>query len=263
MSLVNKSALVTGAIGGIGAGICEVFLKNGLKNLAALDLNPEEPKIISEWRQKFPKAVIIYFSADVSSHDQLEKCYKEFTDTIESLDIVVNCAGIFNESLYRKTVEVNVCGVIGSTLISVERMRKDKGGSRGRGGVIVNIASEAGVNIFSFLPSYCASKHAVVAFTRSLAHGRDSKMGIRFFTICPGPTDTQMVDFGLVKQNNLYEIDDASFKNLTEMALSTKQGVDKVSNAIMSLIDNEGQNSSVWIINNGEMTEHVGVPAAF
>lgn len=190
MSFVNKSALVTGGTGGIGAAICEAFLKEGIKHLAALDLCSEEPKIVNEWKNKFPGVSITYFKVDVTSQKDLEKCYSEFTKGIENLDIVVNCAGIMDENLYRKTVEVNLCGVIGSTFVALDHMRIDK--FKGKGGAIVNISSISGVQPLSVMPTYAASKQAVVTFTRCLAHGRDN-MGIKFLTLCPGGTQTNLV----------------------------------------------------------------------
>ncbi|XP_059613682.1 15-hydroxyprostaglandin dehydrogenase [NAD(+)]-like [Phlebotomus argentipes] len=253
MSFSNKSALITGGTGGIGAAICEDLLKNGIENVAVLDMHSEEPAIVNEWRKKFSNAKIRYFQVDVSSHEQLEKCYAEFVKEVKSLDIVVNCAGIFNENIYRKVVEVNLCGVIGSTLIAIEHMRKDKG--KGRGGVIVNISSIAGVCPLSYMPTYGATKHAVVVFTRSLAHGRD-KMGIKFLTLCPGGTETPLVD-QTFKEPFFFEMSEDAMKALS--ASYVLQSADKVSEACLEIM-REAESGSVWIIQNGKLQEHSGTP---
>lgn len=189
MSLVNKSALVTGAAGGIGSAICVELLKNGIKYLAALDLSSDEPKIVTEWRKKYPRVSIKYFKVDVTSKDELEKCYSEFTSEIPNLDIVINCAGIYNETIPKKVVEVNLMGVIQSTLIAIEYMRADKG--KGKGGAILNIASITGLNPFSIAPTYSATKFGVIGYTRAVAYKRDH-LGIKFLSLCPGVTDTEL-----------------------------------------------------------------------
>lgn len=81
-------------------------------------------------------------------------------------------------------------GVVNSTLTGIELLRKDKGG---KGGLIVNLASEAGIRTGFTLPIYCGTKHAVTGFTRSLANRAFFKRtGVSFITVCPGVTDTAM-----------------------------------------------------------------------
>uniref|UniRef100_A0A1B0CHV3 Putative 15-hydroxyprostaglandin dehydrogenase n=1 Tax=Lutzomyia longipalpis TaxID=7200 RepID=A0A1B0CHV3_LUTLO len=186
----GNSALVTGATGGVGQAICEQFLKYGIEDLAVVDLSAKEPSIVGKWRQKYSNTSITYFSVDVSCQDDLQRCYETFVKGIKSLDIVVNCAGIFNENHPRKMVEVNLCGTIGSTLLAMEYMRVN--GAKGRGGVVVNISSIAGILPMSRAPTYSATKHAIVAFTRSLALGHNDK-GIRFLTLCPGGVLTPLL----------------------------------------------------------------------
>ncbi|XP_055701837.1 alcohol dehydrogenase-like [Phlebotomus papatasi] len=248
MSFVNKSALVTGGTGGIGAAICEEFLKEGIIHLAALDLYSEEPKIVNEWRKKFPGVSIKYFKVDVTSQEYLKKCYAEFTEDIENLDIVVNCAGIMDENLHRKTVEVNLCGVIGSTFVALDHMRIDK--FKGKGGAIVNISSISGVQPLSIMPTYAASKQAVITFTRCLAHGRNS-MGIKFLTLCPGGTQTNLVK-ECFNKGHFYETDTNTIEKLRSSY--QMQSSNKVSEAVVKIIE-DAQSGSVWVINCGQLTE--------
>lgn len=67
-------------------------------------------------------------------------------------------------------------------------------GNGGRGGMIVNISSLRGLLPFPCAPVYCASKHGVVGFTRSLANKElADELGIKFVLICPGFTDTSLL----------------------------------------------------------------------
>ncbi|GAB0100465.1 Alcohol dehydrogenase [Sergentomyia squamirostris] len=256
MSLRNKSALVTGGIRGIGAAICEIFLENGLKNLAVLDLNSEDLSILKVWENKFPVASIKFYQVDVSNQEELEKCYVDFTQSIESLDqgleqgldIVVNCAGIFNESKFRQVIDVNLSGVIGSTLLAIEHMRLDKG--KGRGGIVVNIASVVGLQPVSLMPSYSATKSGIITFTNCVAHNRD-RLGIRFLTICPSNTDTKL---GSENSRNVTFFE-ADKKIITEVIKSYKsQRPDEFAKAFLPVLE-KGTSGSVWIIEGGELTE--------
>uniref|UniRef100_A0A1B0CF94 15-hydroxyprostaglandin dehydrogenase n=2 Tax=Lutzomyia longipalpis TaxID=7200 RepID=A0A1B0CF94_LUTLO len=248
MSLTGKSALVTGAAGGIGGAICVEFLKNGLKNLAALDLCADEPEIVSEWRKNFPTATITYFQADVSCPEDLQKTYNAFVSSIESLDIVVNCAGFFNERARKKMIDVNFYGLVESTFLAIEHMRKDRGS--GKGGVIISIASCTGLVPLSLLPTYSATKHAVVSFTRSLAFDREY-MGIKFLSICPAGTKSQMYN-SILDPANFYESTDAKMEILR--AALVPQEAEEVGKAAVKLIG-EGKSGSSWLLEGGKLTE--------
>uniref|UniRef100_A0A1B0CAT8 15-hydroxyprostaglandin dehydrogenase [NAD(+)] n=2 Tax=Lutzomyia longipalpis TaxID=7200 RepID=A0A1B0CAT8_LUTLO len=146
-------------------------------------------------------------------------------------------------------VEVNLCGTITTTLLAMEHMRVDKG--KGNGGVVVNISSTAGIYQTSSLPTYSATKHAIVVFTRSLAYGRENK-GIRFLTLCPGGTMTplllsvkifQMKTLALLKMWKNFKV----------------QSSKSVAKAVVKIIEN-GQNGSVWIVKNDKLDEHIGPP---
>lgn len=216
MALEGKSAFVTGGTGEIGETICTELLKSGITHLATIDISPSEPTVVNQWRKNFPNASIWYYQVDVSSQEELEKCYKDFMNKIENLDIVVNCAGLYNEQVPKKVIDVNLSGVILSTMIAIEYMRKDTG--KGEGGVILNIGSITSLDIYSSSPIYCATKQGVLAFTRALSHKRDY-LGITFLTLCPGCTDTKLYA-------NVFE---HSFSPATEMqdVLTTTSPVQK------------------------------------
>ncbi|XP_055687582.1 alcohol dehydrogenase 1-like [Lutzomyia longipalpis] len=253
MSFTNKSALVTGGAGVIGRTICEELLKNGVTNLAAIDISPDEPAVVVQWRKSFPKASIRYFQVDVRSQEELEKCYADFTKDIPSLDVVVNCAGILDENQFRKTIEVNLLGVIASTMLAMEYMRKDK--DHGKGGIILNISSTSGLWSMSILPFYCAAAHGIVAFTRSLSHDREY-LGIKFIVMCPASTQSPLYDklkdgtgFFMTTQEKL---DAITFDN-------PAQSPTELVREIMKIIQ-EAKSGSVWVVEQGKPT-NVDLPA--
>ncbi|GAB0088014.1 hypothetical protein DMENIID0001_023890 [Sergentomyia squamirostris] len=250
MSFKNKSALVTGATGGIGSAICESFLENGVKNLAVLDRNSEESSIVYQWKIKYPESTIQYFAVDVRSDKEMAECYDVFMKDIENLDIVVNSAAIFNEQAYREVVDVNVSGVIGSTLLAIEHMRKDREG-KGKGGSIVNISSCAVFQPVKCMPTYVATKHAVLGFMQSLAKDHDY-MGIKFLTICPGLTDTT---FCLQETSQSIFFEEDNETTLKRLKSFYVQGPKTVADAVTEIIKT-AKNGSVWTIQDDQLTEH-------
>lgn len=96
-------------------------------------------------------------------------------------------------------------GVIYGTQVALDYMSVEKGG---KGGMIVNVSSICGFDYFYNLPSYVASKHGVVGYTRCMAHENFATIfGVKFVTICPGVTDTSLIgDFSkLIYHQNFLE----------------------------------------------------------
>lgn len=195
MLLEGKVALVTGGAQGLGKAFSEELLKNNVK-VCICDLNTKTgEETIREWTSKYGDNVAMFLRCDVTNHDQFEDAFKLTIARFGGLDIVVNNAGVLleNES-WRTTVMVNVIGVIEGTKLADKYMNKTSGG---RGGVVVNIASTAGLTPVFFMPVYVASKYSVVGFTRSVAMSPDlGRSGLRFVCLCPGFTNTNMLAKG-------------------------------------------------------------------
>ncbi|GIY12430.1 15-hydroxyprostaglandin dehydrogenase, partial [Caerostris darwini] len=108
--------------------------------------------------------------------------------TFGTLDVLINNAGMFNETKYQDMININFIAVVRGTLLAFEHMNKLTGG---KGGYVINTSSEAGLDPFPMAPVYTATKHAVVGLTKSL--GSDyhfEKTGITVNVICPGPVET-------------------------------------------------------------------------
>ncbi|KAJ8348005.1 hypothetical protein SKAU_G00265940 [Synaphobranchus kaupii] len=90
-------------------------------------------------------------------------------------------------------VEINLNGVIRGTYLALQHMKKENGGE---GGVIVNIASMAGLGPQLTSPIYTATKHGIVGFTRALAGASQaSGYGVRINAFCPAYVKTALLDF--------------------------------------------------------------------
>ncbi|KAK3756290.1 hypothetical protein RRG08_066406 [Elysia crispata] len=121
----------------------------------------------------------------------LYAAFQTGVDHLGYVDLMVNNAGIMNESVWEKMIQLNYTGVVRGTLLAYEHMRKDKGG---RGGRIVNISSGLGLVDASHVPVYCGTKHAIRAFTSSLAMAPDvHQLGLEYGALCPGAADTDLI----------------------------------------------------------------------
>ncbi|XP_029029799.1 15-hydroxyprostaglandin dehydrogenase [NAD(+)]-like [Betta splendens] len=189
MALNGKVAVVTGAAMGIGKAITERFLQSSAK-VVLLDMNETAAKsLMQELVAQHGDDRLLFLSCNVACDDQMKAAFQKVTETFGGIDIVCNNAGILDECDWEKTVSVNLGGVIRGTYVALEHMNKLTGG---RGGVVINTASVAGVFPVKLCPVYTASKHGVVGFTRAMAAASSaSGYGVRFNAICPGTVQTQ------------------------------------------------------------------------
>ena len=165
-SLAGKVAIVTGAASGIGAAIAEAFAARGAR-VALLDKNGDAALARAATLQG-AHAV----ACDVTDADSVAAAVAEVQSVLGGIDILVNSAGIvdlapaedISASAWDRTIAVNLTGsflmaqVVGRAMIS-----------RGKGGRIVNLASQAGSVAISAHVAYCASKFGIIGVTKTLA----------------------------------------------------------------------------------------------
>lgn len=183
----QKTVMVTGAGGGSGKAIAKAFLEAGAHVVAA-DLKYPDWESPSEYF--FPVAM------DVSDEAAVLRTVDLGCEKFGGIDILVNNAGIAMESpiqdfqldIWNKIFAVNVTGSFLCTRAVVKNLLKRKATGR-----IINISSIAGKNGFPNSSAYCASKAAVIGFTRSLAAELGDK-DITVNAICPGSVATPMIE---------------------------------------------------------------------
>ncbi|XP_053110763.1 15-hydroxyprostaglandin dehydrogenase [NAD(+)] isoform X2 [Hemicordylus capensis] len=170
-------------------------------NVALVDQNVEVGKASKDALDKqFDVQRTIFIPCDVSNEEQLKDAFKKVVQHFGKLDILVNNAGVNNEKNWEVTVQINLISMIRGTYIGLDYMKTENGGS---GGVIVNISSLAGLVPVAHQPVYCASKHGVVGFTRSIAMAsKIGNYGVRINTICPGFVNTPILQ-SIDKEENM------------------------------------------------------------
>jgi NAD(P)-dependent dehydrogenase (short-subunit alcohol dehydrogenase family) len=190
--LAGKTAIVTGAAGGIGSAVTARLLEEGCK-VVAVDLTEDAV------RRSCPASAadrLHVVAADVSSDTGPKSYVEAAVRRFEGVDLFFNNAGIFGRpnSIVDMPVEdfdrimaVNVRGVFLGLQAVMQRMIQ-----QGRGGAIVNTASLGALRPSLKCAGYGASKSAVVAMT-TVAALENGRYGIRANAICPGFIDTAML----------------------------------------------------------------------
>jgi NAD(P)-dependent dehydrogenase (short-subunit alcohol dehydrogenase family) len=192
--LQGRVALVTGAASGIGAGIAVGYAREGA-DLALVDLAHEasaEPVLAAA---RALGARVTYHGADVADEEQVRAATDAALAAHGRVDVLVNCAGIFTQSLveqmpvadWDRVLAVNLRGTFLLTRALLPGMLE-----RGWGRV-VNVASQLGQIGGVEAAHYAASKGGVIAFTKSLAR-EVAQRGVLVNAIAPGPIRTPLLD---------------------------------------------------------------------
>lgn len=186
--LNQKVAIITGAGRGIGAAIAQTLAAAGVR-VAVNDLNPDRAEQTAvSIREAGGEAVGI--AADVANKFQCAHLIETTRQQWGKLDILVNNAAIMPQATilkldeweWNRCLEVNLKGTFFMSQLC-GRVMADENGEQG--GVIINIASTAGVQLpLENRAAYCASKAGMVGFARECAR-EYAQYGIRVHTLLP------------------------------------------------------------------------------
>ncbi|TGY87636.1 SDR family oxidoreductase [Marinicauda algicola] len=191
--LEGKTALITGATGGIGAATARAFLREGAQ-VMLVDLDGQ--RLQDTARRMEGGSRLATAAADVGDESALASAFQAAAGTFGGLDIVFANAGIegqggpvesFDQAEFRRVIDTNLIGVW-LTMKHAVPMLKARGG-----GVILATASVAGLVGFPGLCPYVASKHAVCGLVKSAALEL-GEANIRVNAIAPGPIANAMME---------------------------------------------------------------------
>jgi len=192
MRFQEKIAVVTGAAKGIGEAAAIAFAREGAA-VAIVDIDRKAgDNVATRIRDKGGKVLVSL--TDLSKEADIKAMVDSVIAQWGQLDILVNNAGIYYQGdvtatsleIWNQVMDVNLTGAFLCTKYVVAAMME-----RGRG-VIINVASEAGLVGIMGQVVYNVSKGGMIALTRSCAVDLAGH-GIRVNCVCPGTTDTPLV----------------------------------------------------------------------
>jgi len=190
----DKVAIITGASSGIGYATALALSKAGAKvaiGARRVDRLEELAKKISS-----DGGEVFYQKLDVTQRSECENFAKAVLEKWGSIDILVNNAGLMPLSLFKslkvdewdRMIDVNIKGVLYCTGSVILHMKEKKSGH------IVNLSSVAGRTVFPTGTVYCATKHAIAAFSEGLRQEFSARSNIRVTSIEPGVVSTELTD---------------------------------------------------------------------
>jgi 3-oxoacyl-[acyl-carrier protein] reductase len=192
--LEGKTAIITGASRGIGKAIAESYAQQGA-NIVITDIGDQEnlDKVADALAAQGVKAKGVV--SDAASFDDAEKLIETVVEEFETVDVVINNAGITRDNLLLRmgeedwdlVMKVNLKSVFNLTKHAIRPMMKQRSGS------IVNLSSVVGVSGNAGQANYSSSKAGIIGFTKSMAQELGSR-NIRVNAIAPGFIATEMTE---------------------------------------------------------------------
>lgn len=192
--LKGKVVVVTGGGGGIGSATCLRFAEAGARVVVADISADAAQKVVDQIKAAGGEAVTMI--ADLTDYQATTAAVEKIEAEFGPIDVLVNNAGwdLFvpflksEPDFWDKLININLRSVLNITKPVLASMV-----ARGNGGRVVSIGSDAGRGGSSGESVYAACKAGVIAFMKTLAR-EHSRNQITFNTVCPGVTETAMLE---------------------------------------------------------------------
>ncbi len=187
---LKKVVIVTGGTSGIGFAIAKLYATEGADVVIASH-NREKGVELAE----SISADCLFIKTDVRDEAEVKKLFATVKKKLGKVDVVVNSAGVYSFSQsniaemptddFDLIMDTNLKGIFLMSKYAIPELLKTRGN-------IINIASSIGLVPEKESAVYCASKAAVIMFSKALAL-QFADRGVRVNAICPGPIDTPML----------------------------------------------------------------------
>ncbi|MHC1547110.1 L-iditol 2-dehydrogenase [Phyllobacterium sp. K27] len=185
--LAGKTAFITGSARGIGRALAEAYIREGIDHVVIADIDLERARQTASELGSKAHAVRL----DVTNQESIDAAVAETVEKFGGIDILINNAALFDlapivditRESYDKLFAVNFAGTLFTLQAVAKRMI-----ARGKGGKIINMASQAGRRGEPLVAIYCATKAAVISLTQSAGLNL-IEHGINVNAIAPGVVD--------------------------------------------------------------------------
>jgi hypothetical protein len=189
MNLEGKTALITGGSKGIGYGIAQAMLEQGIK-VAITSRTQAGADAATEELKKIGKGQILGFASDVRSLESQQSVADELVNKWGGIDVVIANAGLghfgsvedITAEQWVETIGINLTGAFFTLKSTIPALKKSKG-------YYITISSLAGTNFFAGGAAYNASKFGLTGFTQAAMLDL-RQYGIKMTTIMPGSVAT-------------------------------------------------------------------------
>lgn len=191
---MKRTIVITGATSGIGKETALAFAKLGNNIVVSGRREKEGLEVINEIKSLGTNAIFV--KTDITQENEVKALIEQAVAHFGKIDVMVNNSGIagrenvplhqHSTENFRELIEVNVMGLFWGMKYAIDAMLKTGGG------VVVNLASIAGLNGIEFTSQYSASKHAVVGLTKSASLDYATQ-GIRVNAVAPGAIKTDIL----------------------------------------------------------------------
>ena len=224
----DKVAIITGASSGIGRATALTLSKAGAK----VAIGARRTEKLSQLEDEITKNGGQCFSQklDVTKKEDCDSFVNETIKKWGGVDVLINNAGLMPLSFVKnlkidewdQMIDVNIRGVLYCTAAVISHMHEKKSGH------IINISSVAGRIVFPSGSVYCATKHAVTAFSEGLREEFSTRSNIRVTCIEPGVVSTELTN----------TITDESLKSFVENSKKMESlNPEDIANAILYAVD--------------------------
>lgn len=242
VSFNQRCVLVTGGTTGIGLGIARHFVSLGARVVVS------SRRISSPGETDWGGFAI---PCDVTSERSVEELFDRVLDEVGPVDVLVNNAGHASQAAcvdmdlneWRDVIDTNLTGTFLCSRAALRHMLPDRGGS------IVNISSQGGKLGMALLTHYCASKAAVLGFSRALA--MEVAPVVRVNSVCPGQILTPMIEAEIKRRLELQGETRAEVVEhwLSRTPMGTFQEVGDIAEAVAFLASDAAKNITGAAIN--------------
>ncbi len=200
MSTGIKTAFITGGSKGIGYGVAEALIKQGIR-VAVTSRSQQNADEAAQQLNAIKAGYAIGIESDVRNFASQQKAVQTVLDQWGGIDYVIANAGVghfapvqeLTPEVWLETIEINLNGVFFTAKATLDALRASKG-------YFISIASLAGTNFFANASAYNASKFGVVGFTQAMMLDV-RKEGIKVSTIMPGSVATEFDNHTVSEQD--------------------------------------------------------------
>ena len=199
----EKTAIVTGATRGIGRAIAESLLERGCTVIGLYGANHDAA---SRFQEQWNESQLQLHCCSVADFNQVKQLYQEIEARYETIDILINNAGIRRDAIvalmdpedWQQVLDINLSGTFNMSRFAVPLMMKQKYGR------IVNITSPSSHMGIQGQANYGASKAGQIGFTRTLAK-EVARKKITVNCVSPGFIKTELLDDLSTEQLSTYK----------------------------------------------------------